>query len=484
MSSASLPHVKDLVRRSAVPLAVVGVLLALPGSAGAATVVSDSFTDADGRLLQNHVGEVGATWTKHPNYPADFTLHQGRAYGRYWGMYLASGVPPSNEYDVSAELIVKSTGTGSTGVVGRADPSIDSFYMGRFNSANKDWELMKCAGGCTVLATYPDDLLTMGVPHSVKLEIRNSAKTLYVDGIPRASTTDNSITRVGKAGLRQGAANSTSTTGIHVDNFNVSAPDPPPPPPPPPGTVVWDADAEQTADQEWASSCAYPAGAVAPPDMTTPRLTRSSTVRAKGTYSYRSEVRDGDNCYGERAELGQGNPTRAGFENRLFSEGEDRWISWQVYLPTEFALSATTWQVLLQWKQLGALGTPVLSLEARNNQFRLYKSDSNGNTNNSILMWSGAASKNRWVKFTLHVKFSPSASVGFVELFGNPAGGEVVQLLPKTSTYTMKVDGSGTVKSHARIGLYRNTTISGTAAVYYDGYTVATTREAAEANAF
>jgi hypothetical protein len=73
-----------------------------------------------------------------------------------------------------------------------------------------------------------------------------------------------------------------------------------------------------------------------------------------------------------------------------------------------------------------------------------------------------------------------------VELFGNPAGGAVVPLLARTATYTMKKDASGTaVPLHARIGIYRNPDGGfGTETAYYDGFTVATSRAAAEANAF
>ena len=48
-------------------------------TAADAAVVTDTFTGADGTLLQNHVGETGATWTKR--YPANFTLASNRVYG-------------------------------------------------------------------------------------------------------------------------------------------------------------------------------------------------------------------------------------------------------------------------------------------------------------------------------------------------------------------------------------------------------------------
>src|SRR5919205_3815023 len=107
----------DGMRRLAVAIAAAVMLAMANGTASAAPVVNDTFTGTDGTLLQNHVGETGATWTKHPNYPADMTLLSGKVYGPQWGLYYASGVPATNEYDVSADLTVSSN-SGATGVVG------------------------------------------------------------------------------------------------------------------------------------------------------------------------------------------------------------------------------------------------------------------------------------------------------------------------------------------------------------------------------
>jgi polysaccharide lyase-like protein len=266
-----------------------------------------------------------------------------------------------------------------------------------------------------------------------------------------------------------------------------------------PGSVVWDADAEQATDQEWASSCTEDGdpnnggNGVAPPAITS-RIAQVNSPLAQGQRAYRLQVQDGDGCgnaSAERAELSQGNPTRTGFLDRLFSEGEERWISWQVYLPNAFPSDATTWQVIAQWKQMGGLGTPVLSMEARNGQFRLYNSTTNdGTQNNTKVLYQTGVVKGRWVKFTLHVKFSPSASVGFVELYADTTtAGTLAPLLNvngqvRTSTWTMKTSNGATVQSHSRIGIYRDAAINGTSEAYYDGYTVATSRPAAEEHAF
>ena len=200
------------------------IAMAFGASAAQAAVVTDSFTGTNGTLLENHVGETGASWIFHPAYPADLTLLNGRVWGPEWGLYLASGIPPTNEYDVSVDLTVMSN-SGAIGVVGRSLTSgSDSLYMARYNMAGTRWELVKCIStGCTNLATATETLV-IGSTYNLKLEIRNAAKKLYVNGVERASSTDNAITQVGRAGIRSGPGVTTSTTGYHLDNFSVTVP--------------------------------------------------------------------------------------------------------------------------------------------------------------------------------------------------------------------------------------------------------------------
>jgi hypothetical protein len=259
----------------------------------------------------------------------------------------------------------------------------------------------------------------------------------------------------------------------------------------PPGRIVWEAGAELLPAQEWASLRAQPSGHArcsdsSPAFYDTARVGRSTAPVAQGRYSYAITLAHGDRCYGERAELGQGNPGRAGFESRLFQPGDDRYISFQVYLAPNFDIHATGWRLIAQFHQQAGLGTPPLSLDVEAGRFVLYRSANNSDSSDTVPLWSAPAANGRWVKFTLHVKFSADPQQGLVEMWGNPAGGDVVKLLGATRTFTMKTDGSGrTVPDHARIGIFRNEHARfGTETAYYDGFTVATTREAAEGNAF
>jgi hypothetical protein len=255
----------------------------------------------------------------------------------------------------------------------------------------------------------------------------------------------------------------------------------------PTGSVLWKADAERPLAQEWASSSAMPRDAkqdcdsLAPPDSTSPRVRRSRTA-AQGRWSYAITAEPGDDCHGERAELGHGNPGRAGFDDRLFEQGQERWIAFQIRLGSNFDPSVGAWRVVMQLHQRGD-GSPPISLDVEDGRWILYRSESPANDSvNSTELWSAPAVPRRWVRFLLHVRFSPTPDDGFVELWGNPAGGPLAELLPKSVMHTMKAGG---LPLHSRIGVYRNPEGPfGTETVFYDGYTVASTREAAEANAF
>lgn len=210
--------------RGTLVAAVAATLTMVFAAAAQAAVVTDSFTGTNGTLLENHTGETGATWTFHSAYPNHLTIQSNRVYAADWSLYFPSGVPATNEYDVSADLTVLSN-TGAIGVVGRSlTTGSDSLYMGRYNAGTTQWELVKCtSAACTVLASTPETL-AIGSTYAIRLEIRDAAKKLFVNGVQKGSSTDNTITQVGRAGIRVGPGGSTTTTGYHLDNFSVVAP--------------------------------------------------------------------------------------------------------------------------------------------------------------------------------------------------------------------------------------------------------------------
>jgi hypothetical protein len=237
--------------------------------------------------------------------------------------------------------------------------------------------------------------------------------------------------------------------------------------------VLQVSDAERSWNQEWASwSCANES-----------RVQEVSSPVAQGHSAYKLTVQDGDDAYGERCELGQGNPGRSGFP--LFNEGDERWISFQVYLPDDYPIETPNWNVMFQIHQQGDGGCPPISLNVEDGQFKLYNSATAAYVLDTTEKWHAPAQRNRWAKFTLHIKNSTDDNVGFVEMFGDLDGGGYKTLMPKTFMHTMTIAKNGsTMVNHARVGIYRNPRIQGTASIYFDGFTIATDQASAEAAAF
>jgi hypothetical protein len=243
------------------------------------------------------------------------------------------------------------------------------------------------------------------------------------------------------------------------------------------GEPIWYADPTKPILEDWANIMAEPGRITTTPDAAMPY-----------GFAYSDEIRNGDNPagYGERAEVGEGNPTRFGLEDRLFEAGQNRWIAFPFTLGTDFPLNTSSWYVIAQLKQLGSMGTPILSIASdEQGGIGLFNSDSNSGSSGNIRRWHGPVKLGQLNKLVLHVKFSANPTVGFVELYGDLDGGGMKLLMGKTYMSTMKQLLGVPIDDQARIGQYRDAAPqSGTAHVYYGRYVVATSRDVAEAYAF
>jgi hypothetical protein len=237
--------------------------------------------------------------------------------------------------------------------------------------------------------------------------------------------------------------------------------------------VTWTADGEQAQSKEWASSsCASDS-----------RVKRVSSPVAQGSHAYQLEVRDGDDSWGERCELGMGNP--GGPQFPVMNSGDERWFSFQVYLPDDYPINTPDWNLFFQVHQIGDGGCPPISLSVEDGKFKLHNSARKTYVTDTVEKWSAPATRNRWVKFTMHLKNSTSDSVGFVELYGDLDGQGVKELMPREYMHTMTQRANGTaMENHLRVGMYRNPTIRGTTHILFDGFTIGTDQASVEANAF
>src|SRR3954468_16655223 len=237
--------------------------------------------------------------------------------------------------------------------------------------------------------------------------------------------------------------------------------------------VLWHAGAEQPLLTEWANfSCADPS-----------RVSEVSDPVAQGDSAYRVDLHEGDDSFGERCELGMSAPTKPGFP--VFSEGDERWIAYQVYIPAGFPSDGNRYVDITQFKQVNDLCAPALSVHVENGELLLFHSADNRSSCGGEALWRAPMAYGRWVELLFHVQWSSDPARGPVELLGDPAGGGLKQLLPPTRMFTMKMDPLGaTLPVGARLGIYRDRAVAGDATAYFDGFTIATARASAEAGAF
>jgi hypothetical protein len=199
------------------------------------SIAADEFTDSAGTLLQNHTGALGTTWTRKDTDDAVITDENRvrKAAGVDDAVYRSSGVPPSANYLVEADIHVKSIlANDGAGVTGRVDTSTagSTAYLARWSAAqgpSGGWQLIKLVNGAaTVLGTF-NQALTVGSTYRVGLEMNGSTIRLLVDGVQRVSATDTTLSAAGIGGLVLGASGgsttSSDTASLHVDNYRITS---------------------------------------------------------------------------------------------------------------------------------------------------------------------------------------------------------------------------------------------------------------------
>lgn len=195
-----------------------------------AKFVQDTFTDTNGTLLQNHTGEIGATWAKYPGFTDDSEIQSNRlkavsdqANTRYY----ASGIPSIADVVAQVDVITANDPGGVdsdfAGLLLRADPNVaagsDQYYVTFANMttilAGNVWTMSKLVGGSyTELGTYISGL-SATTTYVLNLKCVGTAISSWIDGVERISVTDSDITAAGRAGLML-----YDKDLIQLDNFN------------------------------------------------------------------------------------------------------------------------------------------------------------------------------------------------------------------------------------------------------------------------
>ncbi len=210
---------------------------------------------------------------------------------------------------------------------------------------------------------------------------------------------------------------------------------------PPPSSVVWRGDFETGNRSQWSGTQMVNAD----------RLAIVSSPLRQGRYALKATVRQGDNpisASGNRNEVYR-------FTNE--ASGNEYYYSWSTMFASDFP-NASTWQVFTQWHHSGCCGSPPVEFYVYGSEIRLRVNGSD--------VWKTPLVRGQWNDFTFHVKWSPSSTTGFIELWHQ--GKQVVTKRYMTTMYSGQTN-------YLKMGLYRNSSISQVGVVYHDGFTMGRT---------
>ncbi|MCD2192272.1 polysaccharide lyase [Actinomycetospora endophytica] len=153
---------------------------------------------------------------------------------------------------------------------------------------------------------------------------------------------------------------------------------------------------------------------------------------------------------------------------RSFREGDENWFGFALYLPKDFPVGTSDWQVVAQWKNSGD-GSPPLSIQVHGGRFVLEGGEAIGEH------WQrdiGPAKAGARTDLVLRVHFSSDPGDGAVDV--SMDGKQVVSdYHPKGGT--LYPDES----SYLKTGLYRSSDIGDDGTVYYDDVVIASDETAA-----
>lgn len=211
-----------------------------------------------------------------------------------------------------------------------------------------------------------------------------------------------------------------------------------------------------------------------------PNDTYSMRVEAapvrQGRFAARFEVRQGDQprgiCCGDRAEVSGENAT-------VTNEGDDRWYQWSTMFGEGFP-AAQGWSVISQW-HANAGGSPPLAFSAGPTNVAAGRWGIVVVTYNDVdaegpvfTPWSAPVVPGVWNDIKVHVKWSTSDAVGFIEFWLNgvpqtftaePCAGET-----RCMVRTLMPGGNG---AYFKQGYYRDPDITEPGVIYHDGFSMA-----------
>lgn len=184
-------------------------------------VQRDAFTGTNGTLLTAHAMDSGGTWTKHPvSGTANPVIQSNRAWTGSGGgtIIMTSQAMGTADYDVSANYVLITDNASSlAGVQARIAPPANTGISLHYNTTDDSLKLFEFVAGVNGPVTSIP--LAPLVAQKITLRVRGTRAAALVDGVEVGAITT-TVTAAGFPGLRFGGTSS-STVGVHLDNFEV-----------------------------------------------------------------------------------------------------------------------------------------------------------------------------------------------------------------------------------------------------------------------
>lgn len=187
-------------------------------------ISSHDFAVADNTLLSAVSG-----WSNIYGITGDLRVFDGMVSNRgvaglgAAGLKCTLGTPPSADYDVSVDLVVKTVITNCfVGVAGRIQAAATTFYQMYHDGTANNWVVSKrIADTNTVLGSVAAGA-SAGNTYRITLRMEGNQISGLVNGtVVLGPFTNADITTAGYPGLRRlDNSNASATTGVHYDNFS------------------------------------------------------------------------------------------------------------------------------------------------------------------------------------------------------------------------------------------------------------------------
>lgn len=118
-------------------------------------------------------------------------------------LYTAQGAYAGNEYDVEIDIVNTDTSDDWAFLLGRLTDSSNYYAAGFIANANVDLRLVKkVANVFSNLGTADSDLVASGA--TIKLEIRDANKKIFIDDVEQFADNDDALTSTGEGGVAFG----------------------------------------------------------------------------------------------------------------------------------------------------------------------------------------------------------------------------------------------------------------------------------------